>query len=143
VVAITLSFRVAYASDLIAVYALVDKVVVEPNSDNPERVQISGVFAMANPNDRNSYQVPQRGYLYFQLPKEHQDISRKEWADLKGIAGTRQVVAFGSRFQMKPRVRKQDEKPEGPDAYVGVGLVKVRSNTDYAPIKSLLEYSGR
>ena len=35
------------ASGPIAVYALVDKVALEPNADQPERVRISGVFIVA------------------------------------------------------------------------------------------------
>ena len=37
----------AFASDPIGIYALVDKVVLEPNEKNPERIQIHGAFAFA------------------------------------------------------------------------------------------------
>ena len=141
---IALSLGIVHASDQIAVYALIDKVVLEPNADHPERIQISGVFAIAKLNHPNYYEAPQRGTLYFQLPKDKPDLARKEWTDLSRIAGTRQVVAFGSRHQLKPRVRKPGEKPDGPEVYeVGAGVVKVRTDTAYGPIKSLLEYSAR
>ena len=142
--AICLSLSIVHASDPIGVYALIDKVVLEPNADHPERIQISGVFAIAKLNPYDSYEDPQRGILYFQLPKDKPDLARKEWSDLKRMAGTRQVAAFGRRHQVKPRVRKPDEKPDGPDIYeVGVGVVKVRTDTAYGPIKSLLDYSAR
>src|SRR5713226_6465173 len=82
--------------------------------------------------------------LYFKMPQEKKDLARNEWSDFKGIAGKRKVVGFGNRYTMKPTVRKADEKPKAPDVYeVESGLVKDRSDTDYAPVKSLLEYSDR
>jgi len=134
----------AFASDLVAVYALVDKVVLEPNRDKPEQIQVWGVFATAKPNERNTYEAPRRGYLFFKLPKKKEDLARNEWSDFNRVAAKRQVVGFGNRDMMKPRVRRADEKPKDPDTYeVELGLVKVRSDTDYAPVKSLLEYSDR
>src|SRR5438874_11582026 len=64
--------RIAHASGPIAVYALVDKVTFEPNADKPERVRISGVFITAEERS-DSYSGPQRGYLYFSLPRQNQD----------------------------------------------------------------------
>jgi hypothetical protein len=158
VAAISLSIGVAHASDWVAVYALVDKVVMEPNAEHPERIQLWGVFSMAKPNDRQAYEAPQRGYMYFTLPpegkvvlmpqlvgrypEERQAFARVEWSDFKTVAGKRQVVGFGSRFKpVKYRIRKADEKPANPDVYeVELGLSKVGSNTDYPPVKALLEY---
>ena len=137
-----LASAAVYASDLVGAYALIDKVVMEPNDQNPERVQVWGVFALARANDVNYYQAPQRGYLYFRLPGQA-DLARAEWKDLKSVAGTGKVIALGSRFNMKAQVRKADQKPENADAYdLATGVVKVRSDTDYAPIKSLLEAAG-
>jgi hypothetical protein len=141
---IALSLGTSQASDWVAAYALVDKVVLEPDADKPEQIQIWGVFATAKPNDRNLYDAPRRGYLYFKLPQEKKDLARNEWSDFKGIAGKRKVVGFGNRYTMKLTVRKADEKPKAPDVYeVESGLVKDRSDTDYAPVKALLEYSDR
>ena len=142
--AIALSLGTSYASDWVAVYALVDKVILEPDADKPEQIQIWGVFATAKPNDRNLYDAPRRGYLYFKLPQEKQDLARNEWSDFKGIAGKRKVVGFGNRYTMKLTVRKADEKPKAPDIYeVELGVVKDRSDTDYPPVKSILEFSDR
>jgi hypothetical protein len=138
-----LAAGVAQASDPIGIYALIDKVVMEPNDANPERIQVWGTFAIAQPNDSNYYQAPQRGYLYFRLPASA-TVARNEWNDLKSVAGTGKVVAFGTRWAAtKPTMRKADQKPENPDAYeIGNGVVKVRSDTEYAPIKSLLQSLG-
>jgi hypothetical protein len=138
----TLGLGVAQASDFVAVYALIDKVTFEPSADKPERIQISGVFAIASPMCCSLYQPAQRGYLYFTLPATKPDLARMEWADLKAVAGTHQVVSFGVRtLQEGLRVRKSDEKPSAPDVYVlGNGITPDRSNTDYPPIKSLFDY---
>jgi hypothetical protein len=145
------SVSVAYASGWIAVYALIDKVVMEPNADKPERIQIWGVFRLAGSN------TPQRGYMYFGLPPlwaggSKEEEARKEWNDLKSVAGKRQVIAFGEvpfgnpngkemTMDGRATVRKADQKPEKPDMYnFGTGVVTLRSDTDYAPVKSLLEF---
>src|SRR5690349_7235300 len=130
----------AHASDPTAVYARVDKVVLEPNPDSPENIQIWGVFSMALPNDRNDYLPPARGYLYFKLAA-NKEAARKEWADLKSVAGSGQIVAFGSRYESQARLRKTDERPENPDPYsTNIGLRKVGARTDYRPIRALLDY---
>ena len=127
------------ASDRTAIYARIDKVVLEPAADAPQRVQLWGVFAMAKPNDANDYQPPARGYLYFALAA-NASAAQKEWADLQSVAGTTQIVAFGSRWELKGRVRNADEKPASPDPYpVSIGVTKVRGRTDYAPIRALLD----
>ncbi len=132
----------ACASDMTGVYALIDKVVLEPNADHPDQIQIWGVFAIAKTDNNNTYESPQRGYLYYRLPASKEELARRDWGDFKAVAGTRQVVSFGNRFQ-KIRLRKAEEKPESPDTYtVVMGVVKVRSDTEYEPIKSLLEHAG-
>jgi hypothetical protein len=129
----------AHASDFVGVYARIDKVVIEPNSDSPERIQVWGVFSLADPGDRQNYLPPARGYLYFTLDRNPQ-AARTEWNDLKQVAGSGQIVAFGSRGQ-KQRLRKSGEKPESPDPYItNMGLTKVSGKTEYPPVKALLDY---
>jgi hypothetical protein len=110
ILAITAWLGVVRASGPISVYALVDKVAFEPNADKPERIRITGVFiaAQQRPDNDTVYGVPQRGYLYFALPKQNEDLARHEWSDLKSVAGTRQVVGFGSSWHATARVRKPD-----------------------------------
>ena len=130
----------AYASDPMAVYARVDKVVLEPNTDSPQAIQIWGVFALAKPDDRNDYLAPARGYLYFTL-KDNRRATLAEWTDLKSVAGSGQVVAFGSRYELKPRVRQVNEKPDTPDPYVvSMGLAKAREGSDNPPVRALLAF---
>ena len=134
------AITVLHASNPIAVYARVDRVVLAPDATAPQTIQIFGVFSLAKPKDPNDYQPPARGYLYFTLGGDEQ-LARREWADLKAIAGTHQIVAFGSRYQMKPRLRSEKDAPEAPDPFVtGMGLTKVNANTDYPPIRALVDF---
>jgi hypothetical protein len=141
--------QIVVASDRVAVYALIDRVVLEPGPDNPERIQIWGVFSVAKPEDRDLYQPAERGYLYFTASSRDRELIRHEWADLKASAGTGRVVSFGTRFAetfraTPARVRPSSEKPASPDVYEsGLGVGRMRSDTDYAPVRSLLDLARR
>jgi hypothetical protein len=129
-----------HASDPIAVYARIDRVVFAPNPQAPQTIQIFGVFSLATPGNPNDYRPPARGYLYFKLGGD-EALARREWADLKEIAGTSQIVAFGNRRQLEPRLRIANEAPDAPDPYAtGMGLTRVNSKTDYAPVRNLAEF---
>jgi hypothetical protein len=132
-----------HASDMIGVYGRVDKVVMEPNDQAPQRIQVWGVFAMASPENGNDYLPPARGYLYYTLPSNAQ-LALKEWADLKAVAGTGQIVAFGTRYnttRRRVRLRNADEPPDSPDAYaMDIGLRKITGRTDYAPVRAITDF---
>ncbi len=141
VLAMAASSGITSASGPISVYALVDKVVTEPTADKPEHIRISGVFVVAGERS-GEYAPPQRGYLYFALPKQDAELARREWADLQSVAGTRQVVGLGSTWYAKVRVRKPDEEAKDADDYpMGNGLVKI--NPDQPRAKALLDYRDR
>lgn len=133
----------AAASDPVGVYAFVDKVAFEPNENSPERIQVWGGFALATGRGE-TYTEAARGYMYFTAPPGKEALARKEWNDLKAVAGSGQIVAFGSRWRPIGTVRKADEKPAKPDPYpLEMGLVKITSSTepdrraDYKPVKDL------
>ena len=131
------------ASDRVGVYAVIDKVVFEPNADSPERIRIWGAFAVATRHDKNNYDAVRRGYLYFRAA-DSRELARREWNDLKALAGSTNIVAFGSRFGQSVRVRAEGETPQAPDKYVmGVGIQTIRSDRDYAPIKALAAHITR
>jgi hypothetical protein len=139
VLAITLCPGVVTASGPIAVYALVDRVAFEPSSEKPERIRISGVFSTAK-EQFNEYLPPQRGYLYFRLPRENEELARREWADLKSVAGTRQVVGLGSSWHATVHVTTPNAT--SPAEYpMGNGLVKI--NSDQPRARALLDYKER
>jgi hypothetical protein len=141
---ITLVAPAAQASDPTGIYAFVDRVVFEPSEAAPERIQVLGGFALANSANRDSYHDAERGYLYFKLRPGDETVCKREWADLKSVAGTGQFVAFGSRFeQPQAKVRKADAKPENPDPHPkSVGINKVRMR-EYSPIKQLEKLMGK
>jgi len=127
----------ALASDPVGIYGFVEKVVFEPSETNPERVQLWGAFAIAE-GYGYTYKNAERGYLYYKLDSEKTGACRNEWLDLKSVAGTGQIVAFGSRYGEKGTLRKKDAKPENPDMYpLAMGLKKIREEKDYEPLKQL------
>jgi hypothetical protein len=93
----------------VQIYGIVERVVLEPNERAPERIKIWGAFALLYTNQEpvrssDGPYAPHRGYLYFKLPpiargdtkKIAHETARKEWADLKAVAGTGQAITFGS-----------------------------------------------
>jgi len=112
-------------------------VVFEPNEANPERIQVWGAFAIAE-GYGYTYKDAERGYLYYKLNPDKPTACRNEWADLKSVSGTGQIVAFASRYGEKGTLRKHEAKPEKPDVYpVAMGLTKAKGEKDYAPLKQL------
>jgi hypothetical protein len=143
VLAIAIAGAAPGGSDRVGIYAIVDKVVLEPTAQNPERIQIWGAFTLASRQNTNLYDPVQRGYLYFTAASS-KELTRTEWNDLKAVAGTGQIVAFASRFGLSARVRGENEKPQAPDRYVmGLGIATMRADRDYAPIRALAAYIDR
>jgi hypothetical protein len=91
------------ASGPVGVFAVIEKVVFEPNGTtaaNAERVQVWGAFSWVDGGIRSTGRLHdiERGYMYFTLPKgtpAQIQAARSEWADLTSVAGTSQAVAFG------------------------------------------------
>ena len=105
-VAVTVSGSRLGASGAIGIYGVVEKVVFEPPSGPPERVQVWGAFAYADDAGAGqgvAVSAVRRGYLYLRVPdvmagvtsQASIDTVRTEWADLNAVAGTGQAVAFG------------------------------------------------
>ncbi|MEY2407464.1 MAG: hypothetical protein QOF48_134 [Verrucomicrobiota bacterium] len=128
----------ARASDPNGIYGFVDRVVMEPDDANPERIQVWGGFALAKSKNSNEYNDAERGYMYFKIRPGEEDICKKEWADLKAVAGTGQIVSFGARYEKTPAtLRKADAKVENADLYPkSWGIIKVRDR-DYTPLNQL------
>lgn len=93
----------AAASGRMAMYALIDSVVFEPNDAAPVTMKVSGTFAYGDLTPSRDSTVegqmstPRSGYLYFALPADEaaKREALAEWRDLKATAGTGQAVAFG------------------------------------------------
>ncbi len=123
----------ARASDPVGVYALVQKVVLEPNADKPERAQVWGVFRVAVKNAGDEYTAPAYGYFHFGLAPGKADDSRREWADMKKVAGTGEVIAFASRYGAKGTLHRAAEKPDKADPHpIAGGLNKLDADGEIA-----------
>jgi hypothetical protein len=134
-------------SELVGIYALVDRVVLEPNDQSPEKIQIWGTISTSR-DPANA----KRGYLYFRAPfqSDLRDLTLKEWKDLKAVAGTGQAVAFGQHYfyldqqsaadayvKAMPRVRPATEKPSAADGYpLNIGVSKLMDITVVNQLKS-------
>jgi hypothetical protein len=114
------------ASDPIGLYAIIDKVVVEPAQGPAQRIQVWGAFAVADTRNQDDYATPQKGYLYFSCPPQQESTCRNEWADLQSVAGKGVGVGFGGRHISTGRVRDAGDKPASPDVYpIRMGVVKM------------------
>jgi len=121
---------VVHASDMVGIYGVVEKVVVEPSDTAPQRIQIWGAFAMAE-GKGSTYGPAQRGYLYYTCPSGQEAVCRKEWSDLKSVAGKGTAVGLGMRYKPMGRVRKADEKVASPDPYpIQMGVILVENPAD-------------
>jgi hypothetical protein len=145
-----LGLRPSYvmASGPIGIYGIVEKVVFEPSEQAPERIQVWGAFAYLDSAANAAVSAPTRGYLYFVLPANRPlaDIVKKEWADLKAVAGTGQAVGFGSGYSITGlRVRPASEAPTVPSNYsLNTGIVKLsETGTHAAIVKSLKDTLAR
>lgn len=125
VAALLLTAVAARASDPIGIYAVIDKVVLEPQEGSPKRAQVWGVFRLAA-GGGDTYAAPVRGYLYYGLTPGKEEACRREWADLKKVAGTGQCVGLGGRYQAKGTVRRANQEAKNPDRYpVAFGLERI------------------
>lgn len=129
VLILLLATSAVLASGQVGIYAVVGKVVFEPNDKTPERIQIWGAFTLVDGGTDSGGKTltPQRGYLYFSLPgtgnfgtdnRGQKGAALKEWADFKAIAGTGQVVAFGSLSYIGVFSDELISRPAGMPPYV-------------------------
>src|SRR5713226_2740826 len=86
----------------IAIYAVIDAVTFEPDGPLPNFIRISGVFVVPVPISSGQYKSPQRGYLYFRIPPGMEQATRKDWNELKTLAGTGRAVGFGQYWVRIP-----------------------------------------
>ena len=116
------------ASDPIGVYAVIEKVVLDPAQGQPERIQVWGAFALSDTRNQDDYLAPQKGYLYYSCAPQQAATCQKEWADLQSVAGKGLGVGFGGRHIANGRVRSATDKPESPDVYpIRMGVYKTDS----------------
>jgi len=133
------------ASDMLGMYGLIDKVVLEPDDKEPTAVQVWGAFAIANRvNNLAGYAAPEQGYFYYSCPKAQDTKCVSEWADLKAAATKGDIVGFGSRYSPSGRLRKTTEKVAAPDMYpINIGVVKITPDMYPDMVRSLRAMAKR
>jgi hypothetical protein len=153
--AVSLVLSTASASGPVGIYGIVERVVFEPSEASPRRVQVWGAFAYADIRAAQGWASPaaqqrsassvERGYLYFALPTlvggqttpADVELVKREWADLKAVAGTGQAIGFGrwaAGFN-DLRIRPASESPTGPATYqTNAGIVKLSDDGSHAAL---------
>jgi hypothetical protein len=86
----------------IGIYGIVDQVTFEPDEASPRSIRISGVFVVPVRLSSGDYRAPQRGYLRFQIRPGEEEAVRKDWNEIRKLAGTGQVVGFGQYWMLDP-----------------------------------------
>lgn len=133
------------------VYVVVDKVVLEPSVDAPERIRIEGSFVRLENLDRHEYGKPVHGFVYLGVEAGKEKESRAEWATWRQAAGTGKAVAVGACRDggafLTVAIRKPDERVEKPDAAYVTGrlcrfgdLYAERSLAQETPVRALLAF---
>jgi hypothetical protein len=123
------------ASDMVGVYAVVEKVLLEPSDAAPQRIQIWGAFALSDQKSGSTYGPAQRGYVYYSCPAGKETTCRREWEDLKTVAGKDTGVGFGARYKPTGRIRKAEEPPASPDEYpIQMGVVRLSAGHESLPV---------
>src|SRR5262245_26740490 len=126
----------AWAGGPPPVYVVVDKVVLEPNADAPERIRIEGCFVRQTEELlrelkekglpwEKTYGKPVEGYVYMSIEPGKEKECRAEWAKWRKAAGTGKVVSVGACVIggsiREVKIRKLDEKTTKPDAVYTTG----------------------
>jgi hypothetical protein len=125
----------------IGIYAIVDRIVFEPNDNSPERLQIWGVFVVPVRMSSGEYQAAQRGVLYFRVVPGMEEAARKEWAELKTMAGTGRAFGFTNYWMPDPTDSQRSTSLEvhvyknrdlgAPNSYpLGIGILKTNDGTN-------------
>jgi hypothetical protein len=132
-------------------YVVVDKVVLEPSVDAPERIRIEGSFVRVQTPERYEYGKPVSGYIYLSLEAGKEKECRAEWAKWQKAAGTGKVVNVGSCGQagtfLATPIHKLSEPVNKPDAAYSTGQLGVFGNVyaegglaRQAPVQELLDF---
>lgn len=132
------------------IYALIEKVVLEPNDAAPERMQIWGAFAFAPPGNWKPQNEPRRGYFYFRLPSSEKvaRAARSEWAELQALSGSGQAVEFGRIDELyygmlAPNQTERDYIDANGHVFYGAGVnleESMRIRKDSAPPRDPVTY---
>jgi hypothetical protein len=97
---VTVAATIAVGSRALAggpppVYMVVERVVIEPAGESPERITIWGSFIRQEKGRESNYGKPVEGFISLSLDPKKAMESRNEWKRWEKAAGTGKVVAVG------------------------------------------------
>lgn len=135
--------RVAWASDPVGIYSLVEDVRLEADPaapDQEQRIRVYGYHSLAyrvqsgEQRGWGLYTTPAAGYLYFRCPPGAADTCALEWRDLLAADGDERCAAYGHRYLTDPEPNGKLRDPAdpaaaelAPDSYpIGQGVLLVR-----------------
>ena len=123
------------------VYAILDKVVMKPNAEQPTEVELHGAFAVAEGSRGSYYRAARRGVLRFSAGKKPEDAVAL-WRELMKHAGSGVCVAFSTRWEQfvpqNPLRVAAPNEPAGPPVPYGCGMgVTVMQNAHYGSVREL------
>lgn len=129
-------------SDPAAVYAVLDEVVLSPDAETPTHIELRGAFALAEGTRGDYYRAPRIGVLRFTAGNDAA-ATKAMWLDLQRLAGTGQVVSFGSRYELLApgaapvRVVAAAEPAGAAPPFPGGWGVRALERVDYGPVREL------
>jgi hypothetical protein len=127
IVALTMTAS-AQAGGPPVMYAVVEKVVLEPNGDAPDRIQIWGSFVRGEGDRTYQFGKPVHGYLYLSIDPAKKDECLAEWAKWKKAVGTGRAVTIGhcdvGGSFLKATIHKSDARPDKPDQVYSVEMLE-------------------
>ena len=138
----------AKGGETIGVFALIDRVTLDQGGPSSDTIKIFGVFMVPTPHSSNSWSAPQRGYLYFRVPRGAESDARKEWNQFKTLAGKRQVIGFASWWSPNPNaagvhyplevtVWSETKPPGTPEPYpLAFGVIR-RASVDHPDFEEI------
>jgi hypothetical protein len=131
-VSVTVSVLALFAAptlkDPVGVEAIVERVELLPNAQNPNAIRIVGAFVVGFPHPTIdgavSYMLG-RGYLYYRLNEAYPEATLAEWQAIQRAAGTGTAISFGARGGKNGRLRMPYSPASEPDIYpLGLGFAK-------------------
>jgi hypothetical protein len=152
--ALTASAVTPVASGSLGIYAIVERVAFEPNEQTPQRLRVYGAFAFVNGgiNSAQGVTAAQRGMMYFTLKAPVAGradsvamVARREWNDIKSVAGTGQAIGFGQWFYFGQfgNFRPDGRGATAPQVVVhdgnDFGEMRVRAVSDTAGLPAVYE----
>lgn len=127
------------ASGPASMYAVLERVTFEPNETAADRIQIWGAFSYVQGTLKSPFltSAPEYGFMYFRMASNATEAQkqtiRKEWADLKAVAGTGQAIGFGNWFYFGDFIQAPGKGAfvaNNVDRSQGSDTVRVRKNSE-------------